>query len=98
MNPDTFGAPYPEDPRTCPELYHHPMAAWPRGQEEDLVCPLAAGGRIHAQRYGEIWRYHLDKHDPDAGIWHALLHLLLETPMGPVFGALGVGLLLWVLG
>lgn len=55
-----------------------PAVGLPDGQDEDWrFSPEADGRGVHAQRFGEFWRVHIDRIHPD----HDLLgHLRRDTP------------------
>lgn len=83
-----------EHPSSRPDLFARPPGAWDMGQTCDYVWRLDAGGRVHAQCFGnngnQVVRFHLDKHDPQRGVVDAVLHLVLETPAGPALALAGL--------
>ncbi len=87
-----------EHPFWRPDLFGVPPAAWDMGQRCDFVWRLGERGRIHAQCFQRdgvpTVRFHLDKYDPESGLGNAILHLLLETPAGPVIGLATLGLII----
>lgn len=91
-----------EHPRSRPDLFVAPPGAWDMGQSCDYVCRLEAGGRVHAQCFGgdgqQVVRFHLDKYDPQRGLFDAALHFVLETPAGPALALAGLTFLVTKIG
>jgi hypothetical protein len=79
-----------EHPSSRPDLFGVPPEAWPMGQTCDFVWQLGDRGRVHAQCFEangtKTVRLHLDKWDPERSIGDAIMHLLFETPAGPLIG------------
>lgn len=73
--------------------WYRPRVAVDVGQLEDLVKPQADGTRLHWQRFSDGTEFmHRDKIDPDRGAVNTVLHVLTETPVGPLLG-LGLAVL-----
>jgi len=80
-----------EHPSTRPDLFGVPPAAWDMGQRCDFVWRLGERrGRVHVQCFNQngvpTLRFHVDRWDPDNGLGDAIMHLLFETPAGPLVG------------
>jgi hypothetical protein len=73
----------------------------PHGQQEDWVCPLSTGSRLHAHKYPDgRWVLHLDNYDPNVSLLYAALHLGSETVVGKIvlFGGLAYAGHRWWIG
>src|SRR5262245_41051360 len=65
--------------------FHAPTAALQVGQVRDWVLPVDDGSRLHIHEYSDgRLIVHRDQYDPEKSLGSRLLHILTETPVGPL--------------